>query len=271
MKKILKKIFRIIYIYAKPITIAIIVSICATAIFTEGIKFSSERASFLGGAIAGIVGFWSAFLITEQNKELDYEKGQKNILELIKYIILSIDRDFKNIEDNIKNQNKAYDFRKYTTINEEYRDEIEKYKIPEEILGNMILYNYIYDDGWQKDLSYITNFEDKKKIIDFMLYIESCVGVHDGVDTLDLYKEVMKIIKVIEKYKKFKVYDKRFENFAYNCSFNDKVSYINLIKLKILSYKRDDILLKRRVLELDKRLLENREKELERLEKELEI
>lgn len=261
----ISKIFK----YAKHIIIGLVISICFTAIFTIGTEHSSEVASFLGGAIAGVVGFWSAFLIVEQNKYLEEERGIANILEQVKYIILSINRDFENIDRGISDNKVVEGFRKYQLYSDS--EILNKYKISKNVLGHMNLINYIYDKEWWKNLSYIRDFNDKKVISDFMIYIETFSK--EEVDTIPLYIEIVKVIEVIIKYSKYNIYDEKFENFGYRDKNWIRGKYFNIVKLKLKSiynkFNLGELENREKAIKIDKDMIKFARKQLDRREKEL--
>lgn len=277
MKKRNKKGMKYIYIVSIIGTLSLIIGVFLSVIFTSEKKITKDIFSFIGGAVAGIFGFVSAFLITEQNKYLKEESDKKDVLEQLKYIILNVNRDFELIDLYIRNGCICKGYMKispYIGV-EKY---IEKYKISENLIGRLKLNNYIYDESWSAKLSSIEDFNDKRKLIDFMKNIEICVKEEDNIDTVMLYEEIMDIIPVLIKYK---IYDDCFENFGEvgnvwrkDKSFIDSTkkrlkALYNRLNLNELECRELSIKIDKELIAFAKEQLDKREKELDKREKEL--
>lgn len=271
-----KKIINFFVKGAKTGTLAIAIGILISALFTSETELASEYASFLGGAVAGLVGLISAFLITEQNKYIEDDKNKKDVLEQIKYIILNIDEDFKYIDNCIGSEQKVNGFMKYD-LNKEEIAVFEKYKTSYNNQGLLKLSNYIYDKAWGEKLSSITDFNDKRVLLDFMRKIELYLTHEDytkyGVEVFTLYKDIVDVIEVIIKYR---IYDESFESFGYkNTSWRIEKLSIRHIKNKIKSiYNRfnlEELECREWSIRLDKEMIKFAKEQLDIREKELDI
>lgn len=277
MKKSDRKGMKYIYIGSIIGTLSLIIGIFLSVIFTSEKQITKDIFSFIGGAVAGIFGFVSAFLITEQNKYIKEKSDERDVLEQIKYVILNINRDFELIDECIKEGITCRGFRKDVPYKRTL-EEISKYKISTNLIGGITLNDYIYDKSWGEKLSSIKDFNDKRKLIDFMRKTNLYTKGDTLVEVVRLYKDIIEVIEVLIKYN---VYDECFENFGLvdNVWRKDKM-FFNSIKnrVKALYYRFNlsalecrelSVRIDNELIRFAKEQLDKRESELNKRESEL--